>query len=292
MASKFWIKLYHEMLDDPKVARLNDSTYRRFIECLLLAGEIDEGGLLPPLEDMAWRLRLSETALTQDLSRLALGEMVELRQHDSEERWFVSKFAERQAPSSATKRMREYRKRKRKEPKEKETNKDTYTDTYRAVTPVTNRNDNVTNYEHKENQAIRDIASKIAQVVKEPYGFGINEERFESAASVVMDWGAIDSIDGFSKWWEKNGHYEGKPALKSFLNEFQNYLSGVTYKNESNYSKQEKANIILKLISKYHRRGYKKAIPELKEYGLLDAIPSSKWVELCDSKPDQIQWRI
>ncbi len=139
MASKYWLKLYHEMIDDPKVARLPDSSYRRFIECLLLAGETDDGGYLPPLPDMAWRIRVDETTLQQDLSRLALAGMVELKEND---RWFVTKFAERQAPSDAAERMREYRKRKRKVAKEKEKREDTDTDTdtYRAVTDVTKRN--------------------------------------------------------------------------------------------------------------------------------------------------------
>ena len=82
MAAKYWLKLYHEMLDDPKVARLPDSSYRRFIECLLLAGELDEDGYLPPIPDMGWRLRIAETTLSQDMSRLALAGVVELKPHD------------------------------------------------------------------------------------------------------------------------------------------------------------------------------------------------------------------
>ena len=114
MASKYWLKLYHEMLDDPKVARLNDSAYRRFIECLLMAGELDEGGFLPPLEDMAWRIRVSETALADDMTRLALGGMAELREHESGERWFVSKFAKRQRALTDAERKQNQREREKK----------------------------------------------------------------------------------------------------------------------------------------------------------------------------------
>ena len=39
MPSKYWIKLYHEVLDDPKMARLPDRLYRRCIEVFLLAGK-------------------------------------------------------------------------------------------------------------------------------------------------------------------------------------------------------------------------------------------------------------
>jgi hypothetical protein len=114
MASKYWLKLYYEMLDDPKVARLSDSSYRRFIECLLLAGETDAGGLLPPLEDMSWRLRVSELALDQDMSRLAMAGLVTLVEHDGDNRWFVVKFSERQAAISGAERVNRFRQEKRK----------------------------------------------------------------------------------------------------------------------------------------------------------------------------------
>lgn len=106
MAAKYYLKLFHEMLDDPKVARLPDSSYRRFIECLLLAGETYEGGYLPPLMDMAWRLRLDETSLSDDMTRLALSGLVEIKPNG---RWFVTKFAERQAPVSDAERQQRSR---------------------------------------------------------------------------------------------------------------------------------------------------------------------------------------
>ena len=142
MASKYWIKLYHEMLDDPKVGRLSDSMYRRFVECLLLAGELDEDGFLPPVEDMAWRLRMQEEAVKRDMSGLALAGLLELKAHEDGDRWYVSKFEERQRASDAAERMREYRKRKRKAAKEKEKEEDVDidTDTYRTVTRVTKGN--------------------------------------------------------------------------------------------------------------------------------------------------------
>lgn len=113
MASKYWLKLYYEMLDDPKVARLPDSSYRRFVECLLLAGEYDRSGLLPPIEDMAWRLRVSETALQQDMSRLAMAGVVNLVPYEGEERWLVRKFKERQQAVPGRERVARYRDRQK-----------------------------------------------------------------------------------------------------------------------------------------------------------------------------------
>jgi DnaD/phage-associated family protein len=71
MASKYWIKLYHEILDDPKMGKLSDRLFRRTIELFLMAGEWDELGDLPSLDDMAWRLRTSPELLETELIELS-----------------------------------------------------------------------------------------------------------------------------------------------------------------------------------------------------------------------------
>lgn len=111
MASKYWIKLYHEILDDPKMGQLPDRAWRRVIELFLLAGELDSGGLLPPVGDIAWRLRVDETELLEDLS--VLEDVGIIRETD--DGWLVCKFAERQAAVPAAERMRRMRERRRKE---------------------------------------------------------------------------------------------------------------------------------------------------------------------------------
>ena len=63
MASRYWIKLYHEILDDPKMGRLPDALFRRAIELFLIAGENGRDGGLPALADIAWRLRADEIEL-------------------------------------------------------------------------------------------------------------------------------------------------------------------------------------------------------------------------------------
>ena len=44
MASRYWIKLYHEILEDPKMGRLSDRQFRRVIELFLLAGDCEMDG--------------------------------------------------------------------------------------------------------------------------------------------------------------------------------------------------------------------------------------------------------
>lgn len=97
-----WIKLYLEILHDPKMGRMSDHLWRRVIEMFLLAGEFDQDGLLPPVEDMAWRLRTSAELLIEDLQ--ALQGIVEINSNG----WFVKKFKERQW-SESYERVKRYR---------------------------------------------------------------------------------------------------------------------------------------------------------------------------------------
>lgn len=110
MKSKYWIKLYHEILDDPKMGRLSDRLYRRTIEMFLLAGDYDQGGVLPPLEDIAWRLHLNPEQLETDLIELQRIGILDV----SEGQWYVAKFAERQTADSNTERWQRWKERQHK----------------------------------------------------------------------------------------------------------------------------------------------------------------------------------
>jgi hypothetical protein len=70
MASRYWIKLYHEILDDPKMGRLSDALFRRTIELFLIAGDLNLQGLLPSPADIAWRLRVPEGELEPQMQAL------------------------------------------------------------------------------------------------------------------------------------------------------------------------------------------------------------------------------
>ena len=98
-----WIKLYLEIMDDAKMGRLSDHLWRRTMELFLLAGENDKDGLLPEVDDMAWRLRTSPDDLTRDLQSLQ-GVVVEPTQVG----WFVTNFKDRQY-SESYERMKRYR---------------------------------------------------------------------------------------------------------------------------------------------------------------------------------------
>lgn len=108
MTANYWIKLYTEILNDAKMARMSDHLYRRTIELFLMAGDKNQDGILPSLEDMAWTLRTDAEQLETDLVELQhIGILV------FDNGWIVRKFAERQAPVDKTgaERVRRWRER-------------------------------------------------------------------------------------------------------------------------------------------------------------------------------------
>ena len=109
MPSRYWIKLYHEILDDPKMMKMQEVLFGRCIKLFLLAGDYDHSGGLPSLSDIAWRLRISEEEIESDLIELQrLGITLQ-----SEDGWQISKWEDRQAAVGGTERTRRWRQRKR-----------------------------------------------------------------------------------------------------------------------------------------------------------------------------------
>ena len=109
-----WIKLYVEMIDDPKVGLLPDAVKWRWVSALLLAGELNEDGYLPDVNDAAWRLHTNVETLQSEMRTLAGRGLVELREHpDGSERWFIPAFVKRQEAATSTERSRNLRHRRR-----------------------------------------------------------------------------------------------------------------------------------------------------------------------------------
>lgn len=113
MKSKYWIKLYHEILDDSKMGMMPDNLWRRTIELFLMAGELDQKGLLPPTCEIAWRLHQTQEIVENDLKELEKRHI--LQQLDGGV-WFVVNFSKRQAKVSDSERQKRYRERQHKSP--------------------------------------------------------------------------------------------------------------------------------------------------------------------------------
>lgn len=112
MAGNYWAKFWLEILDDPKVAQMSDWLFRKFTYFILVAKEHNQGGCLPPVKDLAWRIRGS----TQEV----MDALLELRDlgisRKDEKGWYLVNFAKRQDReiSDSAVRMRRLRAKKNK----------------------------------------------------------------------------------------------------------------------------------------------------------------------------------
>ena len=104
-----WFRLYDNTLDDPKVQRLSPENFQAWINLLCLASKHD--GTLPPIEEIAFRLRKSEGRMEKILEDLQLAELLDqtedglLRPHNWDERQYKS--------DTSAERMRKLRQRQR-----------------------------------------------------------------------------------------------------------------------------------------------------------------------------------
>jgi len=88
-----WFRVYTEIVDDPKMARLSGDQFRDWIFLLALARESEEPGvIMMSPEDAAWRLRRPPDEFKESLSLFEHLEMITLE----DGRIVVSKFLERQ----------------------------------------------------------------------------------------------------------------------------------------------------------------------------------------------------
>lgn len=104
----YYLKLYHEILDDPKMGMLPDHLYRRVIEVFLIASAShDRDGFLPSVVDMAWKLRTTPDELLSDLSEIEKTGIIK----QVNGCWHVTNFVKRQAAVTGQERTKRYRER-------------------------------------------------------------------------------------------------------------------------------------------------------------------------------------
>ena len=100
--SRWYFRVVNEILDDPKIARMDDAVFRAFMLLLAVANEAGDGGRLPDLDNMSWRMRIPAATLQLHLDTLqAIGSA----HKDRRGRWWMTNFAKRQAPIPAAERM-------------------------------------------------------------------------------------------------------------------------------------------------------------------------------------------
>lgn len=115
MTTFAWAKMWIDTLYDPKMGTLDDHLWRRFFELMLLAKEYNDGGYLPSVRDIAWKLHATPEQLQTDLETLA-----EVKDDDQDrplvildgDQWFIPAFTKRQETAMESKeRMRRLRER-------------------------------------------------------------------------------------------------------------------------------------------------------------------------------------
>jgi len=200
MAAKYWLKLYHEILHDYKMFSLSDRLYRRVIECLLMAGELDEEGFLPALPEMAFTLRTDSKELMGELRELEkVGILTPV-----DDGWIVTNFAERQAAVSDAERVRRWRDRRQKDQYESDGNDS-------VTIPVTKRNVDKDSDIDKDSESTQKsdlfeecqiiYESKKGKPVTDGQSFALMIQNFEKEGVTVGDYSAaIDAMDADGKY--------------------------------------------------------------------------------------------
>lgn len=111
MRGERWIRFYVGVPDDPKVQRLEPQVFRFWVNCLCIAGQ--NGGTIPPADDLAFRLREDGEKVgrwVRDLVEAGIfdDEDGALRPHNWEARQYAS--------DTSTDRVRRFREKKQPKP--------------------------------------------------------------------------------------------------------------------------------------------------------------------------------
>jgi DnaD/phage-associated family protein len=109
-SNNYWMKLWFDILRDPKMGMLPDRLWRRVIELFLIAGQRGEEGLLPDVPEIAWQLNRSAQSITNDLEKIRKTGIVDINVDGV---WYVTNFKKRNAPVDSAKRIKDFRQRER-----------------------------------------------------------------------------------------------------------------------------------------------------------------------------------
>jgi hypothetical protein len=105
MSTKHWIKQPIAVLFDERLGRLSDRLFRRYTQLRLFAGQLNQGGALPRLEQICWTVRVTLPRLLKELAALAeLGLAAE-----TADGWHLPGFAEEQAAETPAERQQRFR---------------------------------------------------------------------------------------------------------------------------------------------------------------------------------------
>jgi hypothetical protein len=103
-----WFRIYDDLVDDPKVQRLDPPMFRALINLWCLASA--NGGVFPPIDEVAFKLRMKPEKVQRVLADLRAVELIDddekgTRPHNWDKRQFIS--------DGSTQRVQRFRERQR-----------------------------------------------------------------------------------------------------------------------------------------------------------------------------------
>ncbi|MDD5517831.1 MAG: hypothetical protein PHV98_00585, partial [Candidatus Omnitrophica bacterium] len=224
----YWIKLYIEILDDPKMATLPDRLWRRIIELFLLAGKLSKKtGEIPETQQLAWCLRMNTDELELDLKQIETIGIIKKNING----WVVNKFYDRQSPAPNNIRKAQQRERERKNQYYQDEN---VTKMSQNVTQINRLTDNRLtesehingNYNPYENPKILPIWTSITGMFDIP---GREKEKVLSAFELLLKQYKNDSefIDNGKKYfeaWKNRTAKDGRKYSKTNCSWFYDWM--------------------------------------------------------------------
>ena len=167
-----WFRLYTEIIDDPKIAKMNDSQFRIFIYLLAVASEHEKDGLIAlSLDELAWRIRQPKLRLLNALRYLEEVRIIACYDEGVE----LINWNKRQFKSdNVTERTKRSRERSRERlPERHQSRADTETETEQSRgedLPVDNLQEDASlkNSEDNDSKEIKTLLKKISELKPDP----------------------------------------------------------------------------------------------------------------------------
>ena len=191
--NNYWMKLWFEILRDPKMGMLPDRLWRRVIELFLLAGQFGNEGSLPDEATIAWHLNKSVATIRNDLKSIAkLGIVTQL----NDGTWAVTNFKKRNASVSAAKRVKDFRDRQRygnalqegnAEANDADNESANASETGRYQEEQKNRSTELKDPEEVARARAREVTRNAFEVYEQGFG-GINSHTTEKILDAIEDY--------------------------------------------------------------------------------------------------------
>jgi hypothetical protein len=78
-----WFRVYTEIIDDPKMAKMDNSTFRVFIYLLAVASEAgNDGKINMTIEDISWRIRIPSDTLILAIKYLSENNIIKTQKNE------------------------------------------------------------------------------------------------------------------------------------------------------------------------------------------------------------------